>query len=224
MFPLMSKYNIDRECDLVNMWKSPEEKQIFYGILEHNCHLKNNCTLSPEALPYNVTIKDKTSFGREDFEEMGVNMTDYDLDLLNSTQNKTDLFYKFDPNGKWAITKVKMSNLISETCYRRIFNEESTSLEYIGIFTCMTDDLFMPHMTGIRFHKEQVGLLSVFIDILSLALMYYLFGKLKSINKEYLTILDNNVIRMKDFTIQIKRLAVDHQTQDMRILKLKIWL
>ena len=54
--------------------------------------------------------------------------------------------------------------------------------------------------------------------------MYYLFGKLKSINKEYLTILDNNVIRMKDFTIQIKRLAVDHQTQDMRILKLKIWL
>lgn len=54
--------------------------------------------------------------------------------------------------------------------------------------------------------------------------MYYLFGKLKSINEEYLNILDNNVIRMKDFTIQVRRLRVDHQTQDMRILKLKIWL
>ena len=94
-----------------------------------------------------------------------------------------------------------MSELISLNCYNRVFNLESTSLEYIGVFSCMTDQLSMPFVQGISFHKNQLGLISVFIDIASLSLMFYLFGKLKSINQEFLTILDNNVIRMKDFTI-----------------------
>jgi hypothetical protein len=121
MFPKVSKYNIDRECDLVSMWKSEEDMEVFHSILQQSCHLKNNCSISPDALPFNVTLN-KTSITRDDFVEMGVNMTDYDLDLLNSTQNGTDLFYKIDPNGIWAIKKVKMSNLISDKCYERIFD------------------------------------------------------------------------------------------------------
>jgi hypothetical protein len=128
-----------------------------------------------------------------------------------------------DPSGMWVVRRVRMSNLISEKCYRRVFNEEVTAADYIGVMSCVSDKLKMP-LSNVHFHKEQLGLLAVFCDILSLVLMYYLFGKLKSINAEYLKILDNNVIRMKDFTIQVKRLQVDHQTQDMRILKLKMWL
>lgn len=44
-------------------------------------------------------------------------------------------------------------------------------------------------------------MIAVISDILSILVMYYLFAKLKAINEEYLTILDNNVIRMKDFTV-----------------------
>lgn len=168
-------------------------------------------------MPVNITLS------AEDLEELGIDLDEFDKDSLDSNDendsndDKNDNpsisaafrasgFVQFDPNGKWAIKKVKMSDLISKHCYERVFNLESTSLEYIGILSCMTDQLYMPYVSGIKFHKDQLGIISVCIDILSLALMFYLFGKLKSINQEFLTILDNNVIRMKDFTIQIKRL------------------
>ena len=54
---------------------------------------------------------------------------------------------------------------------------------------------------GKKFHKEEVGLITILLDILSCIIMYYMFGKLNQINDEYLEILDNNVIRMKDFSI-----------------------
>ena len=73
-------------------------------------------------------------------------------------------------------------------------------------------------------HKEELGFIAVICDLLSIMVMYYMFGKLKNMNEEYLTILDNNVIRMKDFSIQVRRLQFDNTTQDVRILKLKLWL
>ena len=57
-----------------------------------------------------------------------------------------------------------------------------------------------------QLHKEELGLIAVVSDILSIMVMYYMFGKRKAMNEEYLTILDNNVIRMKDFSIQVRRL------------------
>ena len=167
--------------------------------IEQNCHLKNNCTINPEDMPVNITLS------AEDLEELGIDLDEFDKDSLAAAFRASG-FVQFDQNGKWAIKKVKMSDLISKHCYERVFNLESTSLEYIGILSCMTDQLYMPYDSGNKFHKDQLGIISVCIDILSIALMFYLFGKLKSINQEFLTILDNNVIRMKDFTIQIKRL------------------
>lgn len=63
---------------------------------------------------------------------------------------------------------------------------------------CTSDNL---NLLGYNFHKEEIGLITVLIDILSIFFMYYMFGKLNQINNEYLKILDNNVIRMKDFSI-----------------------
>ena len=75
-----------------------------------------------------------------------------------------------------------------------------------------------------KIHKEELGFIAVICDILSILVMYYMFNKLKRMNDEYLTILDNNVIRMKDFSVQVRRLRFDNTTQDIRILKLKLWL
>tara|TARA_B110000285_G_C15046419_1_gene574556 strand:+ start:905 stop:1090 length:186 start_codon:yes stop_codon:yes gene_type:complete len=61
--------------------------------------------------------------------------------------------------------------------------------------------VIFPLLPSFHFHKEELGVIAVISDILSILVMYYLFAKLKAINEEYLTILDNNVIRMKDFTV-----------------------
>lgn len=65
---------------------------------------------------------------------------------------------------------------------------------------------------GIHFHKEELGLIAVCSDMFSLLVMYYVFGKLKAINQEYLQILDDNVIRMQDFTLQIRKIRVESHT------------
>ena len=89
---------------------------------------------------------------------------------------------------------------------------------------CIRDYVVFPPLPSVHFHKEELGVVAVLSDIISIFLMYYFFGKLKNLNEEYLTILDNNVIRMKDFTIQVRRVSIDDATQDLRILKLKIWM
>lgn len=87
-----------------------------------------------------------------------------------------------------------------------MYDQEITSLEYIGITNCIRDYVNFKFIPGLHFHKEELGIIAIVSDILSIIIMYYIFGKLKTINEEYLTILDNNVIRMKDFTIQVKRI------------------
>jgi hypothetical protein len=59
-------------------------------------------------------------------------------------------------------------------------------------------------------HKEEIGFIVVLADIISTFVIYYMFRKMHSLNEEYLTILDNNVIRMKDFSVHVRRLKVDH--------------
>jgi len=98
----------------------------------------------------------------------------------------------------WEIKTLKLSQMISEECYKRIFELEVTNLEFITIMGCISDNV---KLAGMKFLKEEVGLMTVLLDILSCIIMYYMFGKLNQINSEYLEILDNNVIRMKDFSI-----------------------
>jgi hypothetical protein len=44
------------------------------------------------------------------------------------------------------------------------------------------------------------------------------------LNNEYLEIIDSNEIKMTSFTIQIDNIILDKTMQDMRMLKMKIWL
>ena len=61
-------------------------------------------------------------------------------------------------------------------------------------------------------HKETLGLVAVISDIISICLIYYFFGKLRQINDEYLEIIDNNVIKLSSFTIQVDNLVLDKTT------------
>ena len=197
--------NVDKMCSSKSMFATKEKMEDFYTALSQACFLKNSCELDPERMLINQTIS-----GTEHSHRL---LTGVNSSLADS-----------DPEGRWILREVKMSELISESCYRRIFDVEIATTEYIGVVLCISDELELPFAPGTRLHKEGLGLLAVIADLISLALMYYLFGKLKSVNEEYLRILDNNVIRMQDFSLQIRRLAVDDTSQDIRILKLKLWV
>jgi hypothetical protein len=76
----------------------------------------------------------------------------------------------------------------------------------MAILSCQKDVMKFSILPSGQLHKEELGFIAVICDIFSICVMYYIFGKLKIMNDEYLTILDNNVIRMKDFTVQLRRL------------------
>lgn len=67
-------------------------------------------------------------------------------------------------------------------------------------------------------------LLLVIIDILSILIIYALLVRLDKINLQYLAILENNIVKMSKFTIEIRSVSLDKTVQDMRILKMKLWL
>lgn len=67
-------------------------------------------------------------------------------------------------------------------------------------------------------------LLLVIIDILSVLIIYALLVRLDKINQQYLAILENNIVKMSKFTIEIRSINLDRTVQDMRILKMKLWL
>lgn len=94
-----------------------------------------------------------------------------------------------------------MSAFISKECYERVFDTEVTNIEYIGILGCIADKVKFKMLPNTYFHKEELGIIVVISDVLSVIVLYYIFGKLKVINQEYLQILDNNVIRMQDFSV-----------------------
>ena len=77
---------------------------------------------------------------------------------------------------------------------------------------------------GITLHKLQIGLIVVIIDAISLLFMNFLFGRLKPVIEEYLQIVDNNLIKISDFSIQIKDVKLDESMQDHRIIKMKFWV
>ena len=48
--------------------------------------------------------------------------------------------------------------------------------------------------------------------------------KIKDINNEYMDLSDNRTVQLKDFGIMMKDLKVDKFTQNIQILKMKLWL
>jgi hypothetical protein len=112
----------------------------------------------------------------------------------------------------WESKTTKLSEMISEECYDRIFQIGLDTVQIMTIVRCKNDLVAFSLVPAGYLHKEEVGFITVVTDILSTIVIYYMFNKLNSINDEYLEILDNNVIKMKDFSIHIKRLKIDSTT------------
>lgn len=73
---------------------------------------------------------------------------------------------------------------------------------------CVKDFVEVPGSSKI-FHKEELGLITVIVDILSIGLMFFVFYKIKRLNDEYIQILDNNVIRMSKFSVEIRNMKIN---------------
>ena len=62
------------------------------------------------------------------------------------------------------------------------------------------------------------------IDIVSIIIIWLFIDRLYTVNEEYIIILERNVVKMSKFTIEIKGVKLDKTVQDMRMLKMKLWL
>ena len=70
---------------------------------------------------------------------------------------------------------------ITEFCKDRITFLSLTSYDFIAVVGCTKDKVTVPFV-NMALHKEKIGIIAVAIDILSVAIMFYMFGKLKEIN------------------------------------------
>lgn len=180
MIPEPTKYNMDKQCNYETMFKSEEAKDEFRLYLKQKCYLKNSCSIDIENMQTNMTYTEK-KWNENNFEE------------------------PYNPLYPYRMKENKLTNLISEDCYKRIYQLEVAQTEFIAILSCQKDVMRFFMVPSGQIHKEELGFIAVICDILSICVMYYMFGKLKAMNEEYLRILDNNVIRMKDFSIQVRR-------------------
>ena len=117
---------------------------------------------------------------------------------------------KTNEDGGWKIEDRKLSEMVSKECFSRIFEVQITSNQLITVLGCKKDIVNFSMVPSGFIHKEEIGFIVVLADIISTFVIYYMFRKMHSLNEEYLTILDNNVIRMKDFSVHVRRLKVDH--------------
>jgi hypothetical protein len=80
-----------------------------------------------------------------------------------------------------------------------------STVHLVMIVGCMHDYVWAPFSDGEN-HKEAAGVLIVVLDILCIIIMSYMVNKLSALNSEYLEIMDNNVILMSKFTVQINNI------------------
>jgi hypothetical protein len=116
---------------------------------------------------------------------------------------------------------LNLLSTVSDTCLHRIRWKNITSSDFILVVGCREDFIKVPF--GGMMHKYRVGVLIVSLDIVSILIMTFFFYKLKVINNEYLDIMDDMTVQMKDFSIKIDNVILDRYTQDSRVLKMKMW-
>lgn len=69
MLPQSTKNNIDQvHCDYSNMFKSPQDREVFYLHFKQQCIFKKKCTVDSENMLVNMS--QSASFKKEQDEEM----------------------------------------------------------------------------------------------------------------------------------------------------------
>jgi hypothetical protein len=152
-----------------------------------------------------------------------------DDDAIGEIESYFNENCKNTPSCKWdfdAMEPRPFRDLISDECKGRIANsvgglDPITSNQFLMVAKCSG---ITYGIQGWMFHKLEIALICVIFDIVSIGIMIFVFIRLKTLNNEYIDIIDDNQITMKDFTVQINNLVLDKYTQDIRLVKMKIWL
>ena len=95
--------------------------------------------------------------------------------------------------------------------------------EYIVVAGCQNVYIQVP-MTQIKLNKESVSLYIVVVNGITMLIIAYFFQKIETLNQEYLKIMDNLTVQMKDFGVWMQSVKLDRHTQDPRVIKLKVWM
>ena len=82
----------------------------------------------------------------------------------------------------WVESTYQLTDMVSQECYNRIYDLEIAQPELLAIVRCTKDVSNFSMVEGGRVHKEELGLILVGSDLLSIVVMYYIFGKLKALN------------------------------------------
>lgn len=112
---------------------------------------------------------------------------------------------------------------MSAGCQERVTVNKLTGRIVIGIAGCKFDRVRVP-LFNLKVHKEVIGVIVIGLDAFSIVIMIYFFSVLRQINMEYLDIMDDLRVQMKDFGIKIDEVILDRYTQDSRLIKMKVWL
>ena len=81
----------------------------------------------------------------------------------------------------------------------------------------------LPLLNGMV-HKQDAGIFIIIFEIVSILIILFFFKKLTQINNEYLGIIDDMQVAIKDFGIMFKNVKLDRYTQDKAVIKMKLWL
>ena len=163
------------------------------------------------------------------------NLTDYNIDsqcnkdnIWKESDDKTDNMTnkeKFETviaekciqkehceiNPDQDFLPLKLKYMIRDECFDRIKYLNITSMEYILVVDCNQDHVTVP-VIGRKVHKAQVGIIVVILDVVSVAIMAFVFSKLREINDEYLDIVDDLRVQMKDFGVILNDVRLDRFT------------
>lgn len=127
----------------------------------------------------------------------------------------------------------RFRDLVSPFCRRRILGDVEAEPEALQrapvvatsqllyVVGCQSSTY---QVQGLYMHKQQLACLCLFFDILGVYFMLYVFTRLSRLNQEYIDIIDDNQITMKDFSVQCQNVPLDKYTQDIRLIKMKLWL
>lgn len=78
----------------------------------------------------------------------------------------------------------------------------------MAIVGCKYDTVDV-EIIGTRVHKEIVGIVLIICDFSSVVIMMYWFGAMGLINNEYLVVMDDLRVQVKDFSCKIDNVILD---------------
>lgn len=95
-------------------------------------------------------------------------------------------------------------------------------MEMFMAIGCKTDKIKNP-VSSNYIEKNNVGYIVIVVDFICMVVCINFYKALLRLNAKYVKIIDSNDIKMTNFTITVKNFKMGKETQDLRMLKMKIW-